>query len=176
MEFSVIVDLFPKFEERIKKFQRKFNKYGEGTITYTKSEPYLREFKDTTGKEHKVKAIHVNVEGHYQVSGYEFIASLEYKEELRKNLVKKAPNTADIPEMYLTRTYCDHCKVDRFRKYTVLLKNTETNEYVQVGKSCVKDYLGCDVNSFTAYFSCWDSLEEYLESLERSDSYHFKPV
>ena len=30
----------------------------------------------------------------------------------------------------------------RPRKYTIVLRNSDSGEYIQVGKSCVKDYIG----------------------------------
>jgi hypothetical protein len=39
---------------------------------------------------------------------------------------------------------CDHCKHNRPRKYTYLVKNAETGEVKQVGSTCLKDFLGWD--------------------------------
>lgn len=166
MKYQIIEKLMPIFEEKIAKFQKKF---GKDSITYSKSEPYL-ETRSEYGVNRKVKVVDVDIEGHYQIEGYEFIASLEYVEEVGKNLVKKAPNTEEIPEMYLTRNKCDHCGVERFRKYTVLLKNKETGEYIQCGKSCIKEYLGIDIEKSATWFSFWGSFDEYLEEITKSGS------
>jgi hypothetical protein len=50
------------------------------------------------------------------------------------------------------------------RKYTVLLKNTISGEYVQVGKSCVADYLGKDMSDYASYLSIFDSIDEFVEN------------
>lgn len=170
MKYQILEKLIPAFEEKIAKFQRKF---GKDSITYTKSEPYFEKKIDNYGSKYYVKVIDVEVEGHYQIEGYEFVASLEYIDEIGKNLVKKAPNTEEIPEIYYTRTKCDHCEVDRFRKYTILLKNKETGEYIQVGKGCLREFLGVDIERSAAWFAFWDSIEDYIEEINKSHNNNF---
>ncbi len=43
--------------------------------------------------------------------------------------------------MRRTPTKCDHCGTNRRRAVTVALRNAETGEVVQVGKTCLADYL-----------------------------------
>lgn len=40
---------------------------------------------------------------------------------------------------------CDHCQTNRRRIHTYLVRNVETGESKQVGKTCLKDFLGWDV-------------------------------
>ena len=168
MKYQIIEKLIPVFEEKIQKFQRKF---GKDSITYSKSEPYL-ETRSEYGVNKKVKVVDVDIEGHYQITGYEFIASLEYISKLGKNLIKKAPNTEEIPLIFRSRNCCDHCNTNRPRKYTVLLKNKETGVWVQVGKDCLKEYLGVDIEKSAAWFSFWGSFDEYMEEINKSGSFN----
>lgn len=58
-----------------------------------------------------------------------------------ENLFRPSPGKS-FPEKYrkVSGTYCDHCKADRKRKDTVLVRQTETGEYKQVGRNCIVDF------------------------------------
>lgn len=164
MKFTILAGLVHKFEDKLNSIQNRISKYGHGYISYTKGEPYLKVDNRNIGTE----VVDIDVEGQFKIEDYEFVASLEWNEETQSNIIKKDPETEDIPKEFRNRTACDHCRVDRFRKYTVLLKNTKTNQYVQVGKSCVKDYLGVDATDYAYYISLWTNLEQYCESLNKN--------
>ena len=68
----------------------------------------------------------------------------------------------EVPYIYRTRTECDHCKTKRFRKNTVLLRKAD-GEYVQVGKGCLHDYIGVDIESYAGYLSWWENTDEFIE-------------
>lgn len=165
MEITVTADLVEKFEEKLQKFQRKFTKYGNGKINYTKSDPYI--CKDMNSRKYLYKVVDINVEGNYKVGNYEFVASLDFDEKTQMNMIFKAPETPDIPSKFIGRCECDHCKINRQRKHTVLLRRVESDEYVQVGKACLHDYLGKDIVDYAAYLSSFKDLEEYAEELSR---------
>ena len=160
MTYEINVSLLPLLLEKLNSFKTKFEKYGDGAVVFGIGEKYI----DEKTNEKKVS---VSVEGAYKVSGYEFVASLEWDENQKCNLVKKANEDVVVPEIYRTRTECDHCHTDRSRKKTILLRNTESGEYVQVGKQCVKDYLGRDVESYARYLSIWETMDEYFENLDK---------
>lgn len=168
MKFTVASGLVNLFEEKLNKFQRKFQKYGNGVISYTKSEPYICE--DKNSSKYLCKVVDMDVEGDYKVEGFGFVAALDFDEESKMNIVRKSPETPNIPERFVTRCQCDHCKINRERKYTVLLHNEETGEYIQVGKSCLKDYLGKDIVDYASYLDLFSSLEEYLEEIEKKSN------
>ncbi len=163
MKITIIADLVEKFEEKLQKFQRKFAKYGNGEIKYTKSEPYI--CKDTESRKYLYKVVDVEVEGNYKVGDYEFVASFDFNEETQMNLVFKAPETPNIPSKFVNRCECDHCKINRQRKHTVLLHNVNNDEYVQVGKACLHDYLGRDIVDYATYLGFFKDIEEYADDL-----------
>lgn len=53
---------------------------------------------------------------------------------------------------------CDHCKADRRRNKVIIVEN-EAGQRKQVGSSCVKDFLGAEVNG--AWFSDKDPFDEF---------------
>lgn len=162
MKFTVINSLVSKFEDRLNKF---IKRYKQVKVVYTKSEPYICE--DKTSPKYLKKVRDIDVEGSYKISDWEFIAALEWKEELNENLVKQAPDSCEVPELFRYKNSCDHCNTNRNRKYTIILKNLTTGEFKQVGKSCIKEYIGIDLTDYASYIAMWDSLDEYNQSLDR---------
>lgn len=48
-----------------------------------------------------------------------------------------------VPPLYRERgPVCDHCQHSRRRNETIMVRSVETGTFKQVGKSCVKDFLG----------------------------------
>ena len=161
MTYTIHSMLLDRFENKLKSFQRKFAKYGDGKLVYSVSDPYIYQFdeeledsiKDFDGRE----VIDITVEGEYKIKEYEFVASLQFDAESGRNIV----NGGNIPEEFLTRCACDHCKTNRARIRTVVLRKGD--EYIQVGNSCVKDYLGVNIERYASYLSFWHDLEEMEE-------------
>jgi hypothetical protein len=71
------------------------------------------------------------------IEGYNIIATTDVTEY--GNLLYVVQGE-ELPKKYRDRVECDHCQTKRNRKYTVILRNTETREYIQVGHSCLKDF------------------------------------
>ena len=156
MTYSINAYLVDKFEERLKKFTNKFNKYGEGAIEYTKSDEYY----DEKSKSNKVD---ITVSGQYCIKGYRLIATLDFDEASQQNLIRKANQDYIVPEKYRTSTACDHCHTNAKRIHTVLLQNEDNGEYIQVGRTCVKDYLNCDISHYACYLACMEDIEDMSE-------------
>ena len=157
--YTMDIALLDKFEDKLISFKKKFNKYGNGNIIYTVSEPYSIKKSDHTEQ----LVVDVSIDASYKISGYTFVALLERSDN--GNIVKTASADVVVPEIYRNRYECDHCKSNRARKYTVLLYNEEKDEYIQVGKSCCKDYLGRDMADYASYLSFYSNVEEELKDM-----------
>lgn len=59
-------------------------------------------------------------------------------------IFRAAPGVEDVDITTLKAGACDHCRSRRTRKQSMLLENTETGERLQVGSTCIKDFLGWD--------------------------------
>lgn len=171
MRFTIIQDLMFKFEPKMKSFAKKFSKNGQGNYTYIQSEPYICE--DKSDPKFGYWVVDVDIEAFYKLGDYKFVAALEWVEEANENLIKKISNDIYVPEIYKTRRECDHCKSHRYRKSTILLVNSQ-NEYIQVGKSCVKEYTGIDIGNYASYLAFFSNIEEYLQECEKDNSSNFK--
>lgn len=74
--------------------------------------------------------------------GWSFVA-LIHSLPTGENIFKSLIDGDNIPSEYrATGKICEHCKVNRYRKDTYLLYNQNSNNYIQVGSTCIKDFLG----------------------------------
>jgi hypothetical protein len=74
-----------------------------------------------------------------KLEGWSLIAKVEYIETER--MILCVPGE-ECPEEFRTRgVECDHCKSDRKRKNVFVLRHDD-GRHVQVGRTCIKDFLG----------------------------------
>lgn len=73
---------------------------------------------------------------------WEFVATLQHL-PTGESIIRSILEDADIPLHYRENgSICEHCQVNRYRKDTYLVRNTINRKYMQVGSSCIKDFLG----------------------------------
>jgi hypothetical protein len=71
---------------------------------------------------------------------YKFLSRLMHTTE--GNIIKSVPGV-ELPESYRTiEPRCQHCNYKRRRNDTYVLKDVDTGTLVQVGSTCLKDFLG----------------------------------
>lgn len=149
----------PTFEERFAKLVKRATKLGVEVPTYTnlRQEPkVIKETTDDTDPEtgrplvvervimmHHIAVFHPQV----VVSGWEFMAKLEHTEE---GNILHVLEGKEIPFKYRDcEAWCDHCKTRRYRKDTFILRSTtNTDEWQQVGRNCLADFLGRDAERY----------------------------
>jgi hypothetical protein len=76
-------------------------------------------------------------------NGWTFLATLDWDENAGL-IVRTAPGVHSVDRDGLREGACDHCRKDRMRRETFLVKNEETGEEKQIGRQCIKDFLGWD--------------------------------
>lgn len=86
-----------------------------------------------------------------KVGDFTVIAKFERADGTKRNIVYRAVED-DAATPFITKhqdsaIFCDHCKTKRVRNVSFILRNDKSGEYVQIGKTCMKDYLGIDVTS-----------------------------
>lgn len=91
-------------------------------------------------------------------AGWEFLAELDWDPEAGL-IVRSAPGAEPVDRCSVTEGRCDHCHKHRRRNATFVVRNTESGEQLQVGSTCIKDFLGWDgkpvfisVNEITTEF------------------------
>lgn len=87
----------------------------------------------------------VRIEGQApKYEGWTFVATIQHLPAVGKketlNIIRSLPDI-EIPEYFRGRQVCDHCGHDRYRKDTFIIQH-ETGQWKQVGRQCLKDFLG----------------------------------
>lgn len=119
----------------------------------------FRNVKDeVTGEVHTARFITVDVSGTARISNWEFIATIEHADPM--NIVRSFRPEVEVPaRFYHADTFCEHCRTRRVRKDTYIVRNTETGEFKQVGKSCLKDFTGgLSAEQVAQYISWFDEV------------------
>lgn len=146
-------EYFEKFKELIEQLNKKALKCGEDKIEYTIIETFYKD--DKSKRINKFYNIEVEYED-IKIDGYKVIATICHNYE-DGNVVRLSPTTKTVNEKYRTIDgICQHCNTNRRRKQTVLLEN-EQGEIIQVGKTCLKDFLGHNINDKIKYIENLDS-------------------
>lgn len=163
MEYKIFEGNMEHLEKKLQRIANKCKKYGN-EFTYEKIGEEFVEREDEYGNKCAVKYIVISVEGKVIINNWKFIASVQHTE--KGNLIKKCYDV-EVPERYYTsKPICEHCNSKRSRKDTYIVQNTETGEFKQVGKSCLKDFTcGMSAEGIAYYISLFDELikGEYIE-------------
>lgn len=76
-----------------------------------------------------------------KLNGWILAARILHTEE--GNIIKATPAAGNLPEAYRkTAPICEYCKTARDRRDTFLVKNEATGDIKQIGRNCLKDFLG----------------------------------
>ncbi len=74
-----------------------------------------------------------------KLNGWSFIGTIDH--HLDGNILRSVPGEEMPVEHRTAEKYCDHCKSKRSRMHTYVVKN-EDGEYKQIGRQCLRDFLG----------------------------------
>jgi hypothetical protein len=110
---------------------------------------FVRGFRGTETPPLVYEATEYDLTGSLPVlAGWRFmgVKSLEHSEPtFRMSPFAQSDSDTLPPEFKTCGSGCDHCETNRARKELVLLQNVDTGEWLQVGNSCVNDFLGDDL-------------------------------
>ena len=157
-------------KKKVAAIHRKCAKYGCGFRFSETGASEIRDVADPelinplTGKPvvYKLRFVEVEAEGVAIVNGWELIASVEHTSA--GNIYSKVRGDVEIPLRYRdSAPFCEHCHSDRHRKSTFIVRNVETGEFKQVGKSCLTDFTHGMSASFAAYLASLRSIFEEIE-------------
>jgi hypothetical protein len=161
-----------RLEESLEKLNKKAKKLKTPAITLKILERREVKRQDWTGLLTWLEVYYlVEVEGVEPVKegGWEFLATIQHLES--GNIVRKVPGTDEIDTKAYRHTppHCDHCKQTRDRKDTYLVKSGE-GEIKQLGKTCIKDFLGHgDPEAIARELELYTHLELALSDAEDLD-------
>ena len=129
-------------QTRIAKLNKKLEKNGVPVVCVTIGDVYDKIDVDGIGI---IQLFPVTIETEEpEVNGWKFVATLNHIIEGNEiqNVIMNVANR-ELPEMYRDRgPVCDHCGFNRKRRDTYVVHNSDTDQYVQVGRTCLRDFLG----------------------------------
>lgn len=127
--------------QRLQKLAKKALKYGNEPITWSFGEPFMGVEETRYGRV-KVEKVTLTVTGGaVRVGSHRFLAKIEHTSH--GNIVDTPPAIEGRPEWRTAPSRCEHCNTDRLRKETFMVAEPG-GAVVQVGRTCLRDYLGTD--------------------------------
>jgi len=91
--------------------------------------------------------------GRPKLNGWEFVATIEHTDA--GNILRTVPGFPEkaLPQQFRKATnWCDHCQTDRKRIDTYIVRR-EDGTFKQIGRSCLKDFLGHADPHFVAHMA-----------------------
>lgn len=156
MEYAVLEANMERLEKKLLRIRNKCDKYG-CDFHYQVTGETFREVEDEHGQKTMARFLLVEADGTAVMNGWEFVASVEHTEN---GNVFSGVRGIEVPERYYqAKPVCEHCNTNRYRKYTYIVRNRETDEFKQVGKACLNDFThGLSAEAVTHYLSLFDTL------------------
>jgi len=179
-DYKVFEGNMEYLDKQIEKINKRARKNNLKEISYVINKEYFEDILEGKGeKEEIVKYFDITLQAdEVKIEGYLILASLNHTYAGSGNIIKTLSDK-EIPVTYKTIDgNCDHCGTNRRRKETVLLED-ENGKIIQVGKSCLKDFLGMDINDKMMYMEFLHMFEYDENSLDEinpknADSYKFE--
>lgn len=157
MQYRIYEGNMERLEKKLNRIAKKCKKYGND-FKYEQVGEEFTEHTDEDGNTYTVRYVLVEAEGKAIINDWKFIACVEHTN--KGNIISKCGCEVEVPERYYTsESICEHCNSKRYRKDTYIVQNTETGEFKQVGKSCLKDFTcGMSAEGIASYISLFDEL------------------
>lgn len=161
MIYAIYEDFYQDVEKKLNRVAKKCKKHGNDFIFEIKGEEIREKYNEELNRTEYYKFILVNVEGTAKIDNWECIAVLENHEI--GNIIRRINTEIDIPKRFKhTDNICEHCNTKRQRNNLYIIHNTETDEWKQVGGSCLKLYTGgLSMEYVVAYMDGITELEEF---------------
>jgi len=158
-QYKIYEGNIDRLEQKIARIRNKCNRYGCDFYYARVGEEYVESVDENKIKFLK-KFILVEAEGTARINGWEFVGTIEHLSE-GINIIRNT-TTLEVPERYLhTECICEHCNIKRSRKDTYLVHNVDTDEFKQVGSSCLCDFTGgLSADMAASYIALFDELIE----------------
>jgi hypothetical protein len=177
---TILTDRLPAAIKALDKLVKKANRYDNDPITYTIGKPVLimeqiQKFSEASGRYEwfetdKVVVSHTDIEidGSAPIYGnHEFLAHVEIGET--GNIIDSSPEASvEIDHEFRTSTgRCDHCHTNRQRKDVYIVLDRKTGQQHQIGRTCLRDYMGIDnPKKVAARFAFWPEIRVLEEEYE----------
>lgn len=170
MMYLIPTENMESFEKKIARIRRKAER-AKVDFSYQRLEPVQKET-DLPGV--TVECVPVMVECKIHYENWIVIAVLDHHEagnviHLVEGEWRPSAELA-LPSRFRTaKSFCEHCNTMRSRNKTVVIYNTQTKQFKQVGTTCLREYTGgIDAEAIAAFEEAIKSPEEFLGVSGRS--------
>lgn len=172
MMYAIYEDFYPDVEKKLNRVAKKCMKHGNDFTFEVKGEEVREEYNRELERKEYHKFILVEVEGTAKIDNWECVAVLENHNV--GNIIRRINTEIDIPERFKhTDNICEHCNTKRQRNNLYVIHNVETDEWKQVGGSCLKLYTGgLNMEYIAAYMDGITELEEMDGIVGRGKAYY----
>lgn len=164
MMYLIPTENMESFEKKIARIRRKAER-AKVDFSYKRLEPVQKKT-DLPGV--TVECVPVMVECKIHYENWIVIAVLDHHEvgnviHLVEGEWKPSAELA-LPSRFRTaKSFCEHCNTMRSRNKTVVIYNTQTKQFKQVGTTCLREYTGgIDAEAIAAFEEAIKSPEEFL--------------
>lgn len=161
------------FEKKIARIRRKAER-AKVDFSYKRLEPIQKET-DLPGV--TVECVPVMVECKIHYENWIVIAVLDHHEvgnviHLVEGEWRPSAELA-LPSRFRTaKSFCEHCNTMRSRNKTVVIYNTQTKQFKQVGTTCLREYTGgIDADMIAAFEECTKEPTEFTGFTSHSKWY-----
>lgn len=163
---NVLTERLLEAEVALDKLARKARRYGNPDISWSRGEAFkkkveIREW-DGGSSEMLMDYTPLVVTGQAPTVGrYRFLARVEFLDGAP--LLTTAPDAEGRlhHRFRATDRRCEHCRHDRQRNDVYVVENLETGEQMQVGRTCLRDFLGTDTPAGVAQrFEFWNLVSD----------------
>jgi hypothetical protein len=135
---------FALTSEKIAKLNTRAAKRGWTGILTVTGEAFTEVTDNGVGLKRERQMVHTVISGNApKYDGWTFLARADWADG--GMVLFTAPGVESIDRTGITEGKCDHCKINRYRKSTYIVRSDD-GEQVQVGSTCLKDFLGWNTN------------------------------
>lgn len=155
----------------IEKVNRRAAKLGVDGFTVTRGKPFAVERKTREGTKYLIEMVPLTIEGGKVKSpnGWSLLGRVDFEDG--STLVSSRPGAEMPPRYRMAAKTCDHCQADRQRNAIFVFNKPDTEEHMQVGRSCLQDFLGYDpaatLWAAREYGGIFDDIDGMLDDDER---------
>lgn len=173
MMYLIPIENMESFEKKIARIRRKAER-AKVDFSYKRLEPIQKET-DLPGV--TVECVPVMVECKIHYENWIVIAVLDHHEvgnviHLVEGEWRPSAELA-LPSRFRTaKSFCEHCNTMRSRNKTVVIYNTQTKQFKQVGTTCLREYTGgIDADMIAAFEECTKEPTEFTGFTSHSKWY-----
>lgn len=167
--FPILFERLDEAKAALDKLIKKAQRYNNTDISYEVGERFL-ETKTIVGEfetyKVQIEKVWINVFGDAPKYGdYEFMAHVEIGND--GNMIDSLPGVDNLdPKFRHSTGYCDHCQTNRRRKDVYVVQDRSTGEQLQIGRTCLRDFMGVDdpakiANRFASFAEMMSMGETY---------------